>query len=59
MRKYAKEFAGINDEQFRLFAAAITGRDFDNAVQNVMSKRSADEIQRMTHAVAHEGLLRM
>lgn len=57
MRKYSKEFAGITDEQFPLFSAAITGRDFENAVNNVVSKRSADEIQRMTHAVAHEGLL--
>ncbi|KAL2430429.1 ABC1 family protein MCP2 [Exophiala dermatitidis] len=28
MRKYAYELAGINDEQFPLFASAITGRDY-------------------------------
>jgi len=28
MRKYAYEVAGINDEQFPLFASAITGRDY-------------------------------
>lgn len=28
MRKYAREVAGIKDEQFPLFASAITGRDY-------------------------------
>lgn len=28
MRRYAKEVAGITDEQFPLFASAITGRDY-------------------------------
>lgn len=57
MKKYAKEFAGIDDHQFQLFAAAITGRDFENATSNVVSKRSKDEIAKMTHAVSHDGLL--
>lgn len=57
MKKYAKEFAGINDQEFQLFAAAITGRDFENATSNVVSRRSKDEVSKMTHAVSHEGLL--
>lgn len=57
MKKYAKEFAGIDDDEFPLFAAAITGRDFEHAVTDVVSKRTDGEIAKMTHAVAHEGLL--
>lgn len=57
MKKYAKEFAGITDEEFPLFAAAITGRDFEHAVTDVVSKRTHNEIEKMTRAVAHEGLL--
>lgn len=57
MKKYAKEFAGISDDEFQLFAAAITGRDFENATTNVVSKRSDVEIQKMTQAVAYDGLL--
>lgn len=57
MRKYAAEFAGITDDQFPLFAAAITGRDFDHAINDVVSKRTPDEIERMAQSVAHDGLL--
>lgn len=57
MRKYAKEFAGITDDQFKLFAAAITGRDFENATTNVVSRRSTKEIEKMAQSVAHDGLL--
>ncbi|ANB11432.1 Mcp2p [Sugiyamaella lignohabitans] len=57
MRYYAKEFAGIDDDNFRLFSAAITGRDFENATKNVISKRSEDEIKHMTDAIAEGGLL--
>ena len=57
MRKYAKEFAHISDSQFQLFAAAITGRDFDNAVNNIVSKRSQAEIENMARSIAHDGLL--
>lgn len=57
MRKYAKEFAGITDDQFRLFAAAITGRDYENATHNVISRRSQEEVANMARSVANEGLL--
>ncbi|CDO57955.1 hypothetical protein DV495_001914 [Geotrichum candidum] len=57
MRKYAKEFAGISDDQFKLFSAAITGRDFENAVNNVVSKRSHQEIENMASSIATDGLL--
>lgn len=57
MRHYAREFAGISDDQFKLFAAAISGRDFENATTNVVSKRTKDEIMSMTTAISEGGLL--
>lgn len=57
MKKYAREFAGITDSQFQLFAAAITGRDFENAVTNVVSRRTHKEIENMTESIAHGKLL--
>lgn len=57
MRKYAKEFAHISDKDFLLFAAAITGRDFDNATQNVMSRRDKSETARMVQAVQQGDVL--
>lgn len=57
MKKYAKEFAGITDDQFKLFAAAITGRDFDNAVNNVVSRRSHKEIENMAQSLSQEGFV--
>lgn len=56
MRKYAYDFAGITDDQFRLFAAAITGRDFENAT-NVETRRTRDEILNMSGAISEDGLL--
>ncbi|ODV62855.1 Cqd2p [Ascoidea rubescens DSM 1968] len=47
MRKYAKEFAGVTDEEFPLFAAAMTGRDFEHAVGNITTPRSQEEINYM------------
>lgn len=43
MRKYAKEVAGITDEQFPLFASAITGRDYRVITKSVVSTRSDNE----------------
>ncbi|MCJ1473054.1 hypothetical protein MMC13_001703 [Lambiella insularis] len=43
MRKYAKEVAGITDEQFPLFASAITGRDYRVVTKSVVSTRSDNE----------------
>lgn len=51
MRKYAKAVAGITDEQFPLFASAITGRDFDTVTKSVVSTRSDKE-----SLVVHESL---
>lgn len=57
MRYWAHEFAGINDQNFNLFAAAITGRDFENATTNVVSKRDKSEIEHMSSAISAGGLL--
>ena len=43
MRKYAAKVAGITDEQFPLFASAITGRDYNTITVSVVSKRSEQE----------------
>ncbi|EQB52361.1 ABC1 family protein [Colletotrichum gloeosporioides Cg-14] len=58
MRKYAKEVANINDEQFPLFASAITGRDWSvlNSEGSVLQTRTADEKKEMGDAL-QEGLL--
>lgn len=57
MRKYAEEFAGIKDDQFRLFTSAITGRDFENAVTNVVSRRTHVETETMARLAAQEDLM--
>ncbi|KAK9369617.1 ABC1 family-domain-containing protein [Lipomyces kononenkoae] len=51
MRKYAKEFAGISDDQVTLFASAITGRDFHAAKNSIMTRRSNDELKKISEAV--------
>lgn len=43
MRKYAHDVAGIDDEQFPLFASAITGRDYTTVTKSVVSTRSEEE----------------
>jgi len=59
MRIHAKEFAHIDDDDFKVFAAAITGRDFDNSVDgSVFSKpRTKAEIQHMQSAVQSDSAL--
>lgn len=53
MQKYALKFAGITEEQFPLFAAAITGRDINTALNYDASKiRSDEEVKNMKDALA-------
>lgn len=42
MRKYAYEIAGITDEQFPLFASAITGRDFNVLMKKEVTTSARD-----------------
>ncbi|KAI9054185.1 hypothetical protein LZ554_001356 [Drepanopeziza brunnea f. sp. 'monogermtubi'] len=56
MRKYAKEVAGITDEQFPLFASAITGRDYRVLTKDVSMARTAEEKKSINDALG-EGML--
>ncbi|POR32618.1 ABC1 family protein MCP2 [Tolypocladium paradoxum] len=58
MKKYSKEVAHISDEDFPLFASAITGRDFGVVSRegSILKTRTADEEQAMTGAL-QEGLI--
>jgi len=57
MRKYAYEVAGVTDEQFPLFASAITGRDYTVlANKAVTSSRSSEEKEVMSGALG-DGML--
>jgi aarF domain-containing kinase len=56
MRKYAKEVAGVTDEQFPLFASAITGRDYRVLTKSVAMARSAEEKKNINDALG-EGML--
>ena len=56
MRKYAKEVAGITDEQFPLFASAITGRDYRVLTQSVAITRTEEEKKNINDALG-EGML--
>lgn len=57
MRKYAREVAGITDEQFPLFASAITGRDYTVLTKSeVVSSRSEEEKEAISGALG-EGML--
>lgn len=57
MRKYAYKVAGITDEQFPLFASAITGRDYRVVTQGVASNpRNPQEKDDISDAFG-EGLL--
>lgn len=48
MRRYANEVAGITDEQFPLFASAITGRDFTALQKGVELPRNDEEKKQIT-----------
>ncbi|KAI0134085.1 ABC1 family-domain-containing protein [Xylariales sp. AK1849] len=56
MQKYAHEVAGITEEQFPLFASAITGRDYSVVSSSITKGRSDDEKKTMGDAL-QEGLL--
>jgi len=56
MRTYAHAVAGITDEQFPLFASAITGRDFRAVTSSVVSSRTDAEKEEISGAMG-EGLL--
>ncbi|QSZ31649.1 hypothetical protein DSL72_001216 [Monilinia vaccinii-corymbosi] len=56
MRKYAKEVAGVTDEQFPLFASAITGRDYTILTKDVALERSEEEKKNINDALS-EGML--
>lgn len=58
MREYAQKVAGITDEQFPLFASAITGRDYKVLTQkkSVATSRTADEKDNMSGALS-DGML--
>ena len=51
MRKYAKAIAGITDEQFPLFASAITGRDYRVVTNSVVSSRTTEEKNEINNAL--------
>ncbi|KAI5462548.1 ABC1 family-domain-containing protein [Mariannaea sp. PMI_226] len=58
MKKYAHEVAGITDEDFPLFASAITGRDYSVVSQqgSILQTRSTDEEKNMSGAL-QDGLI--
>lgn len=56
MRKYAFKVAGIADEQFPLFASAITGRDYKVVTSSVVSLRSVQEKEEISRALG-DGML--
>jgi aarF domain-containing kinase len=59
MRKYAYEVAGIGDEEFPIFASAITGRDYRviRSESGVAQKRNAEEKRAFSEALGEGGLL--
>ncbi|KAL6234220.1 hypothetical protein BDW75DRAFT_213045 [Aspergillus navahoensis] len=57
MREYSRKVAGVTDEQFPLFASAITGRDYTVLTKkNIASSRTEAEKESITGALG-EGLL--
>lgn len=57
MREYAHKVAGITDEQFPLFASAITGRDYSVLTKkSVVSLRTTEEKEDISGALG-EGML--
>ncbi|KAI4201881.1 MAG: hypothetical protein LQ350_002928 [Teloschistes chrysophthalmus] len=56
MRKYARAVAGVSDEQFPLFASAITGREYGAVTTSIVSTRSEEEKQVISGAMG-EGML--
>ena len=56
MRRYSYEVAGVEEDQFPLFASAITGRDYISATKAVVSARTDQEKEIIGDAMG-EGLL--
>lgn len=57
MREYAQKVAGVTDDQFPLFASAITGRDYSVLTRkSVVSSRTAEEKKEISGALG-EGML--
>ncbi|KAI1273467.1 ABC1-domain-containing protein [Xylaria sp. FL0933] len=56
MKQHAHDVAGITEEQFPLFASAITGRDYTVVSSSIMKSRSEEEKKTMGDAL-QEGLL--
>lgn len=56
MRKYAREVAGVTDEQFPLFASAITGRDFRVLTESITAPRTEQEKEEISEALG-DGML--
>ena len=56
MRKYAKEVAGVSDEQVPLFASAITGRDYTVLTKSIAIARSDEEKRHINDALG-DGML--
>jgi aarF domain-containing kinase len=57
MRKYAYEVAGIGDEEFPIFASAITGRDFNVVRSDVTTARNRAEKKNISDALSEGDLL--
>lgn len=58
MQVYAEKFANINEQQFPLFAAAITGRDITHALNfDINSVRSEKEVETMKEKISNEKIL--
>ncbi|KAI0909987.1 ABC1 family-domain-containing protein [Ustulina deusta] len=56
MKQHAHDVAGITEEQFPLFASAITGRDYTVVSSSILKSRSEEEKKSMGDAL-QEGLL--
>jgi len=54
MRKYAYEIAGIGDDEFPVFASAITGRDYDVVTSSITRERNADEKRSLTEQLGED-----
>ncbi len=56
MRKWSYEVAGVEDDDFRLFASAITGRDYKVLEMGIETERTQEEKKEIGDALG-EGML--
>ena len=54
MRKYAWEIAGIGDDEFPIFASAVTGRDYNIVTSSLVQERNAEEKRSMSDALGQD-----